>query len=839
MYPQIELGVSLQDRYEVVDRIGNGAMGAVYKAHDKRLDVLVALKQSIIVGGEASDAFYAEARRLASLKYDTFPKVTDFFIDEKYGYLLVMEYVPGDDLSKVLESQHRPSTEQIVRWFEQLLEALHYLHTQEPPIIHKDIKPANIKRTPQDKVLLLDFGLSKGGIVPAEEEEKSLLGYTPAFAPLEQRNRKGTDAQSDLYSLCATFYYLLSWQRPKNARLRDECVQAKQPDPLQPLSELNPELRPVIASLVMEGLQLERDKRPASAMAMLSALRRAYAGVADAPSPPQDSEETRPPTPPRPPGPIGHHPRRSTANAPTRSQATLRVDASGRRGFRTIAHALQVAQKGDRIEIAEGEYREALKVNQAIQLVGIGDRDQTHIMVQGNRLFSMEIASPEVVISGLTVYGLLTNIKSQLEIRDCVIFDADLCHGKSVIERSSLVGRTTNRGVLVLRNSRLIAEEDPVCFENGGSIQADKCQFRGNTILEHGTVDIRESQLEGETEIGPGTNVYLTTTTLIQKTINWGTTTLETCKIETHALTAIEHHSGVLTLKNRCHVVGDVHLTGGDAAIRHSSIQGTLSNQGALILESTDIDSASDHIALYSQGKLEATECQITGKVHFESENITLEHVVVRGQIVNKGILSLISSRIFSGEMGTALYNEGSLIARWSDIKGGEVGYRASGQAHSDLFKCLISEGRLLGIEVATQPTIEMIMERCIVQRNGIGLLLRPHARAYLITCEINSNQDVGVLAEEESVLTIKNATISDNGGSGVALADVSVTANISSSSITRNGNVGIEALNGGRGLIRGNDLHQNARASADGPEPWLTSLRRNKNRIEPHHRSH
>ena len=153
----------LQNRYLIVRLLGQGGFGAVYEARDERLGHRVALKQLTLGGPQVLKAFEREARILARLKHGALPKVSDYFVHLN-DYFLVMEYIEGDDFEALLARRRAPfALSEVLCWADELLDALEYLHTQQPPVIHRDIKPGNIKLSPQGKVYLLDFGISKGG----------------------------------------------------------------------------------------------------------------------------------------------------------------------------------------------------------------------------------------------------------------------------------------------------------------------------------------------------------------------------------------------------------------------------------------------------------------------------------------------------------------------------------------------------------------------------------------------------------------------------------------------------------------------------------------------------
>ncbi len=264
----------LQDRYRIVRLLGKGGMGAVYEAIDQRVSCVVALKEYTVGQTDARQAFQREAALLANLRHSALPKVMDYF-DDAHGDFLVMEYIPGLDLAEMMALRGGPfPPEQVVRWAIELLKLLEYLHTREPPILHRDVKPANLKVTKQDEVFLLDFGLAKGsaGQMATMETSRSVAGYTPVYAPIEQILGQGTDPRSDLYSLGATLYHLLTGEAPVSAPARFDAVENDRPDPLSSASKLNSLVAPDIATLVQHAMALSRKDRPSSASAMRIAL---------------------------------------------------------------------------------------------------------------------------------------------------------------------------------------------------------------------------------------------------------------------------------------------------------------------------------------------------------------------------------------------------------------------------------------------------------------------------------------------------------------------------------------------------------------------------------------
>ena len=266
----IETGKILQQRYRIDKQIGQGGMGAVYVATDERFGSTVAIKETLCMDDNYRKAIEREARLLNSLKHTALPRVSDHFLEEN-GQFLVMEYIPGEDLSFMLERDARPfSVEQVLEWADQLLDALDFLHNQQNPVIHRDIKPQNLKITSRGQIILLDFGLAKGNPTDAGHQTaaKSIFGYSRNYASLEQIQGTGTDPRSDLYSLAATLYHLATGQPPEDALTRAMSVLSHQPDPLVPAHFVRNEIPAGFSGVLIKALDLNAAGRPQSASQM-------------------------------------------------------------------------------------------------------------------------------------------------------------------------------------------------------------------------------------------------------------------------------------------------------------------------------------------------------------------------------------------------------------------------------------------------------------------------------------------------------------------------------------------------------------------------------------------
>lgn len=273
----LDSGTILRSRYEIVELVGQGGMGAVYKANDLRLDGRIcAIKEVLpeLLGVDNSDEmlaetvnqFYQEASVLARLDHPYLPKVSDYFSEERREYL-VMDFISGQDLQERLAESRRSnkalSESQVLGWAAQILDALEYLHSQDPPVLHRDIKPGNIKLTAQGTIKLVDFGLVKL-LYPEDTRTVTVVQGrgTVAYTPLEQYGGDSghTDARSDIYSLAATLYHLLAGEPPVDAKER-----FLQPGCLLPLRQLNPAVSARTERALFQALAMHPNERPKNA----------------------------------------------------------------------------------------------------------------------------------------------------------------------------------------------------------------------------------------------------------------------------------------------------------------------------------------------------------------------------------------------------------------------------------------------------------------------------------------------------------------------------------------------------------------------------------------------
>jgi serine/threonine protein kinase len=250
----LEPGFLLHNRYRVSEVITRGGMGAIYRAYDESLNITVAIKENFYTTDEYSRQFKREATMLASLRHPNLPRVTDHFVLSGEGQYLVMDFIDGEDLKVHLDKTGVLKEDDIIIVGVAICDALHYLHTREPAIVHRDVKPGNIKITPGGQVFLVDFGLAKR----VEGGQMTTVGaqaLTPGFAPPEQYGG-GTDATSDIYSLGATLYVAATNTIPV-----DSLERALGGPQLIPVRKLNPKINEKLAATIEKAMNVESKDR--------------------------------------------------------------------------------------------------------------------------------------------------------------------------------------------------------------------------------------------------------------------------------------------------------------------------------------------------------------------------------------------------------------------------------------------------------------------------------------------------------------------------------------------------------------------------------------------------
>jgi eukaryotic-like serine/threonine-protein kinase len=251
----LERGSLLHKRYRIVEILGQGGMGSVYRAVDENLGVDVAVKENLFTTDEYARQFRLEAVILANLRHPNLPRVTDHFVIGDQGQYLIMDYIEGEDLRQRMERTGFISEEEAILIGAAMCEALQYLHTRKPSIIHRDVKPGNVRITPDGHIYLVDFGLAKL-VKGSQATTTGARAMTPGYSPPEQYGTARTDPRTDIYSLGATLYAGLSGVIPE-----DGLARAMDNVELTPLRKRNSKISRKLSGAIEKAMAVRPEDR--------------------------------------------------------------------------------------------------------------------------------------------------------------------------------------------------------------------------------------------------------------------------------------------------------------------------------------------------------------------------------------------------------------------------------------------------------------------------------------------------------------------------------------------------------------------------------------------------
>lgn len=245
-----DIGTVIDGKYEVLKEIGRGGMSVVYLAMDKRLNKQWAVKEIRKKGSGKNDevvvnSLLAEANLMKRLDHPSLPRIVDI-IDNGVTIYVVMDYIEGESLDKILNEYGAQPEEMVVGWGKQLCDALGYLHSQKPPIIYRDMKPANVMLKPEGNIKIIDFGIAR------EYKEQNLADTTvlgtKGYAPPEQYSGQ-TDPRSDIFAIGMTMHHLLTGVDPRNG------------EPYAPVRQWNPEISEGVEAIIDKCVQPAAENR--------------------------------------------------------------------------------------------------------------------------------------------------------------------------------------------------------------------------------------------------------------------------------------------------------------------------------------------------------------------------------------------------------------------------------------------------------------------------------------------------------------------------------------------------------------------------------------------------
>ncbi|NWF64524.1 MAG: serine/threonine-protein kinase [Chloroflexi bacterium] len=263
----LDKGILVHNRYRIVDILGQGGMGSVYRAIDENLGVSVALKENLFTTDEYARQFRLEAVILANLRHPNLPRVSDHFVLGDMGQYLVMDFIEGEDLRYRMERLGMLDEDDAVHIGAAMCDALNYLHTRKPPILHRDIKPGNVKISPDGHIYLVDFGLAKVYQSASQATTTGARAMTPGYSPPEQYGTARTDPRTDIYSLGATLYAALTGVIPE-----DGLARAMDNAELTPLRKRNSKVSRKLSAAIEKAMAVDPSDRFQTAEEFKTAL---------------------------------------------------------------------------------------------------------------------------------------------------------------------------------------------------------------------------------------------------------------------------------------------------------------------------------------------------------------------------------------------------------------------------------------------------------------------------------------------------------------------------------------------------------------------------------------
>jgi predicted ATPase len=259
-------------RFNIMEKIGKGGVGVVYRAKDNVLDRMVAIKELNSELAEKRDDFnklIEEARTTARLIHKNIVRVYDIK-KIKNNHIIIMEFVEGEDYSQIVHKQGPLPVQEIIKVARELFEALHYSHSQG--IIHKDIKPKNIMKDQSGEIKIVDFGVAAIG-AGTEKHSQYIIG-SPHYISPEQITRSEPDQRSDIYSAGATLYHLAVGEVAFTGKNVDEIFRKHILEPVASIKELRPEIPIQLAQIIEKCMQKEKEARYQNAKEVLEQIKK-------------------------------------------------------------------------------------------------------------------------------------------------------------------------------------------------------------------------------------------------------------------------------------------------------------------------------------------------------------------------------------------------------------------------------------------------------------------------------------------------------------------------------------------------------------------------------------
>lgn len=259
----LQIGSLVDGKYKILNKVGQGGMSVVYLAMNEKANKQWAVKEvrkdGVLDFEAVKQGLVAETDILKRLDHPYLPSIIDV-IDTDESFIIIMDYIQGNSLNKALDEFGAQPQDEVIKWAKQLCDVLGYLHTRTPPIIYRDMKPANVMLKPDGNISLIDFGTAR------EYKEKNLadttcLGTVGYAAPEQFGGMGQTDARTDIYCLGATLYHLVTGKNP-----------CEPPYEIRPIREINPNLSSGLERIILKCTQRDPNDRYQSAAELMYAL---------------------------------------------------------------------------------------------------------------------------------------------------------------------------------------------------------------------------------------------------------------------------------------------------------------------------------------------------------------------------------------------------------------------------------------------------------------------------------------------------------------------------------------------------------------------------------------
>jgi F-box protein 11 len=506
----------LKQRYHIVRKIGEGGFSAVYLAEDLMFNAAprVIKEMSIQVSGsqpldlqevqQSIEAFKQEAMLLASLTHPNLPRIYDHF-EEQQRWYIVMDYIEGQTLEMMLKNAPAGKLELplVLHIANQLCSVLNYLHTRQPPIIFRDLKPANIMITEDEHIYLIDFGIAR--LFKTGQAKDTVALGTPGYAAPEQFGRAQSTALTDIYGFGATLHHLLSGRDPSN-----------EPFQFPPLALDQYVAGPDLAALIQRMVTSQKDQRPASIQEIKQILQKLPSGNT---SPLQSS-------PP---------------NAPSPSPSKSVTVALSGADYSSLSAAIKNVPEKTRILVRPGTYTESIILDKNIEIVGDGPREQ--IVLLSRNAHCIRIATDSAAVSGMTIRGLAQHSFAidipcgRFHLSDCIVTcEAQTCIGIHNSTAQPLIQHC------IIRDG---GQSGIVVYDQGAGV-IENCEIfahklAGVEVKTGGKPHIRQCKIHNVQQGG----IYV---------YEQGEGISEDCEIFAHKLAGIEVKTGGKPLIRRCKI---------------------------------------------------------------------------------------------------------------------------------------------------------------------------------------------------------------------------------------------------------------------------------------------